>query len=428
MKGKKILMGVTLCAFIFCAVCIMGCSSSNNAKTTLTTLADNISKVSTILDKVQDIDTSELIIPDFMDEKSLSTMDAKNYSVPFENAAMSSYIAKITLLNNNVISTITVNDKINYMKQQLYSKSSYAKALCSQTLSQNIDFGNEKISSLNELNNTLVANYTRVSLTRNEITNNYKSVDNLKSNYSNKPDQLNSKYTKLKSSLNTRLTYYINIANTLDDITNLLSTTYDLDREYINDDYIFPNEDKTKNELEKPIKTGITKNIDTYENAGTNIYGDYRNNPIYNPDNYLRNYNPGYGMNGFGYGANAYGYGGYGMNGFGFNGMYPNGYGMNGYGMYGYGNPYGNGYIYPNINTFGTYKNIDTYRSKQDLNKELLENSDSIYEEKQSDELSKDYTDTITKTRSLDKSAENDNQEEHFVDNQEKPNLDYLMS
>ena len=71
------------------------------------------------------------------------------------------------------------------------------------------------------------------------------------------------------------------------------------------------------------------------------------NNPYYNSDGYLNGYNNYY--NRFPNFGNMYG------NGFG---------GFGGYGMpmpYGYG---GYGYTYPNINTYWSYKNIDTYKPR----------------------------------------------------------------
>ena len=147
------------------------------------------------------------------------------------------------------------------------------------------------------------------------------------------------------------------------------------------DDYIF---EEKLDQNEPTQTTGILKkNIDTYENAGTNMYGDYRNNPIYNKDNYLKNTYPGYGM----------GYGGYGMYGY---GTMPYGYNMGnygmGYGMNNFGMPFNNSFLYPNINTFGSYKNIDTYRSRKKLDKEQekdLQEQNIIQEENYQEKILK---------------------------------------
>lgn len=439
MKNKKILSFAIIFTFVICALCLVGCSETNT-NSTLNNIMMTMSKISNTLDNVQTINTNELIIEDFMNEDELARIDSQNYvDKVATNGAMNSYIAKISALNNNVITTIEVNSSINNSKRQIYAKASQIKALCSQNISAKVELKGSQIKTLNELNNTLIANNTRISLTRNEITNNFKNVNSLKGSYSSKPEQLNSRYTRLKTSLNTRLSYYNNLLNGLDEMSNILCDTDCF--KHICDDYIIDEELYKKSTNDNSVKTGITKNIDTYENAGTNIYGDYRNNPIYNPDNYLKNVNPGYGMYGpNGYGFGNYGIGGYGMNGYGGYGM--NGFGMGGYnGFYGYGMPYGNGYLYPNINTFGTYKNIDTYRSRKDLNKQ--EQDINLYEEYSEDKTADNSEKVMLPDRQSD-CLPNDNrpkpipyrrnnnvneefkteeEEDQFVDKLEKPSI-----
>lgn len=420
MKNKKIISLILLSSFVVCAIFLVGCAETTT-KSTLNSLMSNMVKVSNTLDNVQNIDNNELIISDFMNENELTLIDAKNDNLNQTNDAMKIYFSKISSLNNCVITTIDINNSLNNLKTKIYAKASQVKTLCTQSLDAKIELKNSQINTLQELNNNVIANNTRISLTRNEITNNFKNVSNIKEQYSSKPEQLNSRYTKLKNSLNTRLSYYDNLLSSLDEITKVLC--FEIDKP-ICDDYIFEKDDEEQNVT---AKTGITKNIDTYENAGTNIYGDYRNNPVYNPDNYLKNYNPGYGMNNpnFGYGMN-------GFNGYP-NGMYPNGYGMNGFGMNGYGLPYGYGYLYPNINTFGTYKNIDTYRSRKDLNKEQKNfdeesdnqtNKENINEptSKQKKLSKKD----IKKSNISKKILDEDDNEDHFVDNQNDPKIEQL--
>lgn len=437
MKNRKILTYVLMSAFIFCAIILCGCSETNS-KSTLNSIMTNLNRVSTILNNVQDLDQNDLIIDDFMNEKELEIIDTKLNNNLIKNEAMQSYITKITKLNNNVISTIEINNTIISYKMKIFTYVSDIKAICSQFLNNNKEFYKNELNSLNELNNNISANTTKISLSRNEITNNFNNMCKVKKEYSLKPDKLNTRYTKLKTSLNTRLSFYDNLLTSLDDMSKLL---YD-DFKPICDDYI-PDENEIKDN-NNSIKTGMQKNIDTYENAGTNIYGDYRNNPIYNPDNYLKNYNPGYGMNGPQMG-------GYGMNGYGMPygyGMYPNGYGINGYnGMYGYGMPYGGKFLYPNINTFGTYKNIDTYRSKNELNKkynqeDISNNNDDISTPENSDNTSLKQNNCIMPpqqptpmphnnkniTNTFTKDINDDENEEHFVDKQEQPKVNQCIN
>lgn len=427
MIKNKVVKIIISMAFIVCALILSGCgeTTANNVfKITIT----NMNKISNTFDNVQDIDISELIIDDFMNENDLKKIDTLNYQdIVTTNNAMNTYVIKISSLNNNVVDTIEVNNIINNVKRQIYAKTSQIKSLCNQSLDAKVDLKNNQIKSLSELNNMIMVNNTRISLTRNEIINNLKNVKNIKKEYSSKPDQLNSRYTKLKTSLNTRLSYLNNMNSILEDMTILLSET----SEFVLDSAPY----KELYDDEKPIKAGLTKNIDTYENAGTNIYGDYRNNPIYNPDNYLKNYNPGYGMGGFGHNY-GFGMGNYGMNGFGMNGMYPNGFGMNGYGTYGYNMPYGNGYLYPNINTFGTYKNIDTYRSKKDLNKMQEKDNKKDTDIMADRDLGRPtpqpapipYND-FEKEKYISNTPEinNENDEDKFVDNQNEPKVEKIQ-
>ena len=436
MKKKKFLTYILLSTFICVAIVLCGCSETNT-KTTLNSIMGNLNRVSTTLNNVQDLDQNDLIITDFMDEKELNFIDTGINSSLVKNEAMQTYFTKIANLNNNVISTIEVNDTINSYKLKIFARVSNIKAVCSQLIDNHKEIEKNTLNSLNELNNNISANTTRIGLSRNEITNNYNNMCKIKQEYSTKPDQLNTRYTKLKTSLNTRLSYYKNLLTSLDNLSNIMCDDF----KPICDDY-YPNEEELINhDNNKSLKTGLHKNIDTYENAGTNIYGDYRNNPMYNPDNYLKNYNPGYGMNGpqiGGFGMNgfsgAYGYG-----------MYPNGYRINGYnGMYGYGMPYGGRYLYPNINTFGTYKNIDTYKSKKNLNEEYKQEDISNNED---DLISKEnceneplkpnksimpptpqptpmpYNNNKDINNTFAKDLSDDENEEHFVDNQNQPNV-----
>lgn len=386
MKSKNhiILQAIIFSCFIVCIFALVGCSETTTSVSTLQMISNNMTKITNTLDNVKNIDNSELILSDFMDENKLERITTNKINENESSEAMNSYMAKISSLNNSVISTVELNNLLNNTKKEIYAKTSYVKALCNQNLDCKADFSDDQLNTLKDLNNTLIANNTRINLSRNEITNNFNSVKKDQNMYSSNPDYLNSRYTKLKTSLNTRLSYFYNLASGLDQVAEILcNNSYKCGLPYIADDYIFDEPELTdsvttsSNNMNKETKTGFfKKNIDTYENAGTNMYGDYRNNPIYNKDNYLRNMNPGYGMGGY-----NMGYGGYGMYGI------PYGYGMGGYnmgygGMHNYVMPYYNGYIYPNINTFGSYKNIDTYRSREQLDKqqiqEQLENEQNL--------------------------------------------------
>lgn len=351
-KNKTVVALVSAILFVS-AFMLVGCG--NNSANILNTLTINMSKTINTLESVQDMETNELIIEDFMNENELSIVNASYVQNENSTQAMGAYVAKITALNNSVITTVNTNNELNLIKKEITQKASRVKFLCNQSIDAKCTVPTDVEQCLKEINNTLMANVTRVGLTRNEISNNYKRVAEIKDNYGSQPERLNSRYAKLNSSLNTRLSYYNNIQSSLDSLElSIKSLGACIDCNEV--------------DQQQTQKTSIQKNIDTYENAGTNMFGDFRNNPVYNPDNYLKNYYAGYGMNGFG---NPYNMNGYGMNGYGYGGY---AYGaMPNYGYGGYG-PFG-GYVYPNINTFGTYKNIDTYKSRKEINKEELESN-----------------------------------------------------
>ena len=112
MKKKKFLTYILLSVFICVAIVLCGCSETNT-KTTLNSIMGNLNRVSTTLNNVQDLDQNDLIITDFMDEKELNFIDTGINSSLVKNEAMQTYFTKIANLNNNVISTIEVNDTIN---------------------------------------------------------------------------------------------------------------------------------------------------------------------------------------------------------------------------------------------------------------------------------------------------------------------------
>ncbi len=136
----------------------------------------------------------------------------------------------------------------------------------------------------------------------------------------------NEQYLLALNALEIRNTYIYNLYNTINNIYNIMYNITDLEHDF---------------DVKK-----TAKNIDTFGNNKTqNDEEVVVENP--NANGNMMGYNNYYGYAGRGY-SNPYYYGGYG-----------------GYGMYGgmmpmspfYRNPY-----MPNIDTFGVYKNIDTYK------------------------------------------------------------------
>lgn len=342
MLKRRITKYFILFSFIICLIFLTGCNNTNG--NILITLENNIDKIEQTLEKVQTIDVSELIIDDFMDESELFEINTQESMFNSNNDVLDNYVNKIAILNNNVCSTVKINNEILETKDKILQKCNRIKFVLKRC-DGSVLRDNEKIA-LKDIIKTLMNNNTQISLTRNEINNYLLSVKKLKLDYNKKTDQLNTRYIKLQGALNTRNSHYNNILFGMEQIYYILS-------DECNDDYVNEYSNETR-------ETGINKkNIDTYENAGNNMFGL--------PNNQKNGYPySNYGYNGYGYGVNnGYGFGGYGNN------------------MYGYGMnipPYsfGWGYRMPNINSYGSYKNIDTYRNYRN-NKRL--NEENIQEE-----------------------------------------------
>lgn len=341
---QKLLKYFILPMFVLTFIFLVGCSNTSN-NNTFNTISSNMKTLIQDINKIEIIETSELIIDDFMDENNLTPKD--NVPALYEQTdAMYTYLTKLTLLNNTICNTIEINNNLNNSIMQTIAKAHQTKSLSDQCLTQKCKLSNSSLDTLKELNNSIMENNSRIYLTKNEVKNTLAGIN--KKEYNNKPEQLSSKYERLQIGLNTRLIYLNNISKGLDSISYILASCSNLNENNTceNCDDIVKATTKAQNNSQTQKK--IKKNIDTYENAGRDINGMFKNAPYYNQDNYLNGY---YGYNrypnnyyGMGYG-NMYGYGmpfGYGMTPFGFN---------------------GGGYMFPNINTFGSYKNIDTYKS-----------------------------------------------------------------
>jgi len=339
MKSKFIKI---LTVFVICLFSLIFYGCANSSKGTIGLLHNAINKTTSVLNNLETINNDGLIIEDFMNEDNLINYNINKEEIYNTNNKLDLYMLKITNLNNSITETININNHIDNLIFEIFNNCSSIKRIeikeFNESLKQNI------IENID----TLQVNLTRLNMTRNEIKNYYNNVLKEKNSYSNKIEYVSSKYDKLKSSLQSRYSYLINIKETLQNIYCYLC----------NHNTIY------STNIDEVIETGIKKNIDTYENAGTNLYGDYRNEMNKYLNNYYKFIMPGYGMN---------------------NGMNPytnnqnNPYINNPYYNYNFGNipyngftsPYNNGnynQINPNINSFGIYNNIDSYFSSKYFN------------------------------------------------------------
>lgn len=352
--------------FMLTLLCLVGCSAANN--NTFKTLSMNLNTLIEDVGNIEIIENSTLIIDDFMDENNLKQRD--EIPVLYEQTdVMYNYLTRLTLLNNIIYNTVELNNTLNNAKRHVIARAHQTKSLSDQCLAEKCKLSKNSLDSLKEINSSIMKINSRLYLTKNEIKNTLISINSIKQDYNDNYDKLSSRYEKLQSGLNARLIHLDSISKNLDAMSNILLSDTDCTA-CENYSCCDDNSIKTSKEIksnQQSTKSKIKKNIDTYENAGTDFNGIFRNNPYYNQDNYLNGYY-GYYRNmpnnyyGMGYG-NMYGYGmpfGYGMSPFGFN---------------------GGGYMYPNINTFGSYKNIDTYKVPKvykDTNKSTNNQPDNI--------------------------------------------------
>ena len=354
---KKIISFILV---ITCSLIFVGCgmSTSNNIQA-MTNIDQTLTKITSTIKKLDTISNDKLIMQDFMSASSLVNNKNSNYDIyryynpnqtsdnngyngaTFTNSTpMTAYINKLQNLSNVATITISANNQLNYLKDNILSHSSYIKTSCNQIKEKGCEISNGQKNAINDLCNNLVVNLNRINLTKNEITNEINSLTHLKNNYTNNIDQLNSRYTRLLNCLETRTLYYKNILTSMNSVDCILNEIccpqdgYCYGKNYEN-----TTTSKTKNKTFK-------SNIDTYENANTkNINKNNIKNTVNN------------------YPQNPYYYNNYQQM------PYRN---FNNYNYYGYPHsPYSNYNPYmPNVDTFINYNNVDTFKSNKQLEKE----------------------------------------------------------
>ncbi len=359
---NKVLYMLIIPAFVLCFFVLSGCS--NKTSLSINKLSENMNKVIDTINELDPISNNVLIISDFMDESNLAEIPENQPAL--YNSQMGLYITKLTLLNNAVYNAVEINNHLENLKKQVVAKLHQIKSYSHQ-INKDKQFSKNDINTMEEINSLIMSNNTRLALTRNEVKNNLAEIEEIKNDYSQKTEILRAKYGKLQTSLSTRCLHLNNINDNLLDLELIFAK----------------DKDPVSYEHNGDIKTDIAKkedlaiktkgNIDTYENAGTSIWNNKNKQPIYNQDNYLNNgynnnYNPYY---------NPYGYPGYG--------------GMYGYGNGAFGMPFGR-FMIPNINTFGIYKNIDTYK--------LPKKEKPITKSEDSEEITIDNDEAITTSSS----------------------------
>ncbi len=345
MKKIFICLLAILCVFTFSAC-------QNNSMKTLNKIDVTLDKVQNLIESMDTISDDTLIIDNIMDEDDTQNTGYDGATFTSGSYAMDSFINNILKLSNTAHNAIDLNDESFQIVTEISQNIDDIKAITKIIIKNKKEPKEEIQKSINDMCTSVLISVNRLMITREDVTNELNSTLALKRNYTKNVDILTTKYTRLCSALETKNTYLNNINNSLNDIFDKL---YDLYRPA----------DKAQS------VSNSFSNIDTYENA-TKSNKSTNNAPNINTPNNYNGYGYVYGDAGYGMTNPYYGYGGF------MGGRRFGGYGGYPYSPYGRYNPY-----MPNIDSFGTYKNIDTYKSVEDINadeREIDENQEDDYD------------------------------------------------
>ena len=331
---KKFLVFVIFIPLIFI---ITACSPTTANHNAIKNIKETINKTQSIVKMVNAMPKDSLVIPEIMDENTQTEIDegtGYNDSTFTSGTNISKYVAKLYTLSNTAQKSINLNNKTEYLISCINSKSTSLKGICENMEKRQTKISKDSTFAITDLCNGITDNSNKLNNSKDDVKNNANEIVVLKRNYTSNVDKLSGKYDKLINSLNTRNLYLNNICYNLDKVYDILIGV------------CYPNINGTNEQ----IKT-TWSNIDTYRNSKQK-YNEYNGYNTQYPQN---NYAP-YNQN------NRYGYGYGGTNPFYSYGMLGGMGGIGGYSRYPY-SPYTNYNPYiPNIDTFGSYKNIDTYK------------------------------------------------------------------
>ena len=253
----------------------------------------------------------------FIDTINDNLSEAKQYLQDISTSEI--YTQKISFeyqddnanLNNNLVQNIDyLDDQMLYLATNFGTKSDSTSSLCKIVKMDKTKITKRQEILLKDMCSGMITNAQSVKKTQDKIANNIAKTSE----------------TYLINILELRNLYINNMYNYLCNIYNMLYNITNLDED-------------TK------VKQSTWHNVDSYQNGNQKDDKDQKQNTtVTYPENY--NYGPN-GYYGHGY-SNPFYYGGYG--------------GLGAYGMYGGMFPFGRNPYMPNIDTFGVYKNIDTYK------------------------------------------------------------------
>lgn len=329
---KRLFTFILLASFAFIAT---GCNTTANHNA-IRNIKEAINKTQYIVKMVNVMPENSLIIPEIMDEDAQTEIDegaGYNGSTFTSGTTISKYVAKLYTLSNTAQKSINLNSKTEYLISCVNSKSSSLKDICENINKKETKISKDSTSAITDLCNSITDNANKLNNVKDDVKNNTSEIVVLKRNYTSNVDKLSGKYDKLINSLNTRNLYLNNICYNLDKVYDILISI------------CYPSVTNSNDETKE-----TWSNIDTYKNSKQRYKNTNYNNQY--PQNNYAQYNQQ---------NNRYGYGYGGTNPFYSYGMVGGMGGLGGYSRYPF-SPYTNYNPYiPNIDTFGSYKNIDTY-------------------------------------------------------------------
>lgn len=245
---KKIISALCLCLVAVCALVFAGCEVGGGSSLSYN-LEYNVNKLKNLLNKTEEANVSDLIIPEIYSENSntlqnelpqqdlttqivgeeeinstgskisarnLEKMAKTNYTprrasnVSFTNSTYNSYLGKVEGLYVMVNDAVCANEEICSCKDNILAYCQFLSLIAEQLKNKQIELSEEQTQSCNSLLKELSKATNKLTDTRNEVSNNCKSLCQNKS-LSNGVDAISSKYVTLVNCLDNRLTNYQNI-------------------------------------------------------------------------------------------------------------------------------------------------------------------------------------------------------------------------
>lgn len=362
-----------LCLTLFVGILLIltGCQNKQSTKA-LAQINETVSKANATIESIDYYDGEQLVSLSLLPTNTTSTttvviMGSENNEQAAKQEQqpkpVSFYEIKLQNLKGVACDVLSINNEIKFIKNYIKDSSSEIRKITKDIKSNKCNFNEDELQEISNLCNNINTNTKNIDSSKIEIKKHVAVIKSLKDNYNAHIDNLTSKYIILVNYLENRAVYLNNMAIYMD----RLLQSIDIQCENSQSD-------------EENTKTTATKrksNIDTYENA-------YEGNLVSRNNYYNNGYNNmgygGAGMNGYG-GYNNMGYGGYANNGA---GLYGGGYGMtNPYGYIYGNNPTGYNPYRPNIDTFGYYRNTDTYKSRKKYMEETSKQKNTEEETKE---------------------------------------------